>query len=69
MQPGLFAPSIIRAELSDKAFLIPKAGESTDYSEFSEGWIQETSAQVRDSLYDSCANPVNITAVAIYLLI
>jgi hypothetical protein len=69
-QPRSSSPSIIRAEFSDKALCLavarlippPSMGEG-------QGEDGEVFAKNSGSLYDSLANPVNIAAVPIHLLI
>jgi hypothetical protein len=76
MQPGSFALSIMRAEVSDKALcvdvasLIPSPSTCSPYDSSSrvgegQGESCRVFARDLDSLYDSLANPVNIAAVLI----
>jgi hypothetical protein len=70
MQPGLFSLSIIRAELPDKAaFAAVDGGGPIACSDFVEGRGRQVCVGGQNSLYDSFTNPVNITAVAVCLLI
>ena len=80
MQPGLFALSIMRAELFDKALCVDVAGlmpspstcspfDSSRRVRKGQGQGREVFTRDLDFLYDSLANPVKITAALIHLLI
>ena len=80
MQPRLFSLSIIRAELPDKTLCLSLDSaicSSLTCSPFDSGrreWERTKLRVARSSprneiLYDSLANPVNMTAVLIHLLI
>ena len=70
MQPGLFALSIIRAELSDKALCVAVAGLiSAPSMQEGQGQRCEVFTRDLDFLYDSLANPANMAAVLKHLSI
>jgi hypothetical protein len=70
MQPGLFALSIMRAELSDKALCVAVAGLIFAPSmRDGQGQGREVFTRDLDFLYDSLANPANIAAVLAHLSI
>lgn len=80
MQPGSFALSIMRAELSDKALcgavggLIPSPLTCSPYDSSmrvgeARGQGHEVFTRDLGLLYDSLANPVNIAAALIHLFI
>ena len=69
-QPGSFPLSIIRVRLPDKALFLPTAGQiPSPLMGEAQGEGGEAFTEAWDSVYDSFANPVNITAIAVHLWI